>query len=83
MSDYDPDVTCGICGGQDPNEEHEVHDSPCVRELSLKWHKAEALAASRLELLREARSVTKDADGHWTDRVRWNQWVDKVDKELS
>ncbi len=69
MSDYDPDVTCGICGGFDPNEDHEVHDTPCVEELLLKWHKSKALAASRLELLRRSHIALK-AHNPWSDLVR-------------
>ena len=41
----------------------------------------EATAAQRLELLREGLEATKRADGHWSDRVRWMNWVEKVEKE--
>ena len=50
-------------------------------------YKAESLiwklrADHRLELLREGLEATKCSDGHWSDRVRWMNWVDKVEKEL-
>lgn len=43
---------------------------------------ANTLATSRLGMLREGLDATKLADGHWSDRVRWMNWVDKVEKEL-
>ena len=44
--------------------------------------RAENTADRRKELLREGLEATKDADGHWSDRVRWMNWLAKVDKEL-
>ena len=44
---------------------------------------AEATAFRRKELLREGLEATKLADGHWSDRLRWMAWVDKVEKELA
>ena len=35
------------------------------------------------ELLREGLEATKHADGHWSDRVRWMNWVAKVERELA
>ena len=35
------------------------------------------------ELLREGLKATQLADGHWSDRFRWTNWVIKVEKELA
>ena len=34
-------------------------------------------------LLKEGLKATQLADGHWSDRFRWTNWVIKVEKELA
>jgi len=46
------------------------------------WKEACEDSDRRKELLREGLDATKRADGHWSDRVRWMNWVEKVEKEL-
>ena len=47
-------------------------------EVILSYEKYKKLRS----LLREGLEVTKCADGHWSDTVRWLKWVDKVEEEL-
>ncbi len=80
-NDYDPDVTCGICGGQSPNGEHEVHDTPCVIELLQKRDEAKAESAQRLVLLRDLAAWYSDtANAHF--RYLPIGLVERLEEEL-
>ena len=49
-----------------------------------RGYKQKQATANRLRgLLREGLEATKRADGHWSDRVRWMNWVEKAEKELA
>ena len=50
-----------------------------VRDLLLD---EQGKASQRLKLLEEGLEATKRTDGHWSDRVRWITWVEKVEIEL-
>ena len=59
----------------------ELHDDCEVIDSTADYWKH--TADRRKELLREGLEATKRADGHWSDRGRWMNWVEKVEKELA
>ncbi len=73
-SDYDPDLVCGICSGYNPNEEHEVHTTPCVSSLLREKYKSKALVARWRKLLRRGLKPLNSTE--------YQIWVEDVEKEL-
>ena len=62
---------------------HETTLIPLVEKLVKLADDKDVIAKRRRELLREGLEATTLADGHWSDRVRWMNWVEKVKKELA
>ena len=54
-----------------------------IEGLIKKANELQAESDRRLELLKEGLEATTLADGHWSDRVRWMNWVEKVKEELA